>query len=327
MARGLQPLARVRDCGSAAGSMVMLGTAKSGSHIAGITTCGSVHSCPVCSPVIRQSRAADLATAIDRWISEGGSVFFVTLTVQHVVGQSLESSIDALSKSWRKLASGRARREIDGELGTLGNVRALDLTYGANGWHPHYHCVWFVRGGTTVAQVRASIVSRWIRATGTVGRQAVEMANDVQRVWAGQGQAFSLAMYAMKAGLELMRVDLKRAGKGSSPWELLDDAIQGDRQAAALWIEYSSTTAGRRSAVWSRGLRAWFGQAEKSDEELAVGVLEDFVPVAAVAARQWNRQRRRHPDMEAAILHALEHGGLFLVAELYGLDLLDPGVT
>ena len=46
-------------------------------------------------------------------------------------------------------------------------------------------------------------------------------------------------------------------------------AFDDDKQAGALFIEYSKAFHGRRQLQWSPGLKAFFGIGEKSDEMIA----------------------------------------------------------
>jgi hypothetical protein len=315
----VQPVARVHKCGHAIAGGVNLMRAADGGHLTGVGYCGSVHSCPRCAAIIRQARAVELAAAIERWITEQGRVYFVTLTAPHTAGDSLESSLDALGLAWRSLMSGSSRRNLDGALGVclpgdeqpwVGMVRAVDLTHGVNGWHPHYHCVLFAGAWVTPSMVQRFVVDPWLHGTGLAGRQAINAGCHVVELRPGDGEAFGLAAYALnadRASMEVMRLDTKKAGAGASPWELLAAAVDGDTRARHLWAEYASTMHGRRSAVWSRRLRAWVGVVEASDEELAAGELESAVLLATITNADHARLRRVIGG-EAALLCSIEQG-------------------
>lgn len=314
---GLQPVARVADCGKGCAQQVtLIRDAAGGGHLAGVARCASVHSCPDCAAIIRQTRAVELAAAIERWIAEEGRVYFVTLTAAHH-GESLGSTLDALGKSWRTLMSGRSRQRLDAALGVCldgdeqpwaGVVRAVDITHGQFGWHPHFHCVFFVGRWVTPDMVDRYVVDQWLHGTGLAGRQAVSAGCDVRELRSGDGEAFGLAAYALKAdraALELHRIDLKRAGAGRSPWELLGLALDGNEAAADLWREYSLTLHGRRASVWSRRLRSWWGEAEISDETAAEGVIVGKQVLAHISLRDYSRLRR-HAKGVAALVVSIE---------------------
>lgn len=320
---GLQPLERVSACGSPVGARVSLIRAADGGHIGGVSMCASVHSCPTCAPVIRQARAVQLAEAITRWIEGGGRVYFVTLTASHHEGHSLGSTLDALGKAWHTVMSGRSRVELDAALGSLrstagdghpvaGHVRAIDITHGVNGWHPHYHCVFFVGSWVGPSAIHKHVVAPWQHGVGRAGRGSVTEACHIKEVLLDvAGAAFGLAAYVMDvstAALEVTRIDTKQAGVGFSPWQLLCSAVAGDWDSARLWSDYSTVMRGRRSSVWSRGLLAWFGEPESTDQELADSVVLESKEVLGHISNRDYMTLRRHPGATAALLISIEAG-------------------
>lgn len=316
---GLQPLKRVNDCGAPIGAFVGITAALDGVHVTGVSTCGSVHSCPVCAPKIRQSRAAELSEAIARWQAEGGECFLVTLTAEHHQGERLSAVLADLSFSWGKMTSGRNKAELDalgrswGDDGAkLGYVRGVDLTHGRNGWHPHYHAVFFCAPGVTRRRVERTVFPMWRKVTGSVNRRAVANACDVTRIHpTPEGRDASVvAMYALKAGCEVFRIDNKRAGSGLSPWQLLGLAINGHEPSAALWAEYSTVMQGKHAGQWSRRLREWFGRDEQTDDELAEGTLVDRVDLAYIRASDYRQLRRIAGASEGILRVAMLPGGL-----------------
>lgn len=365
--RGIQPVGRVVGCGKAAAGHIALGTdASGGGHAVGLATCQSVHSCPVCSPVIRQSRAADLAGAIERHQADGGEVFFVTLTQAHNAGMSYAEARGRLGRTWRRFASARCREGWRNDIGGddfLGDVRAFDVTHGGNGWHPHYHVVLFVPAGVTKRDVLGTwrrcdgcsssrctgmhptgFVQRWIDKSYSVldddgalagkhrsvkrFRRDAGRGCDVQHCRRGQAHDQALAMYAMKAGLELYRHDLKVAGKGASPWQLLGQAIDEGKgsRAANLWAEYATEMQGKHASQWSQDLHSWWfkdGRRDESDQERAKGRLDQFNPAAYLTAKVWNGPVR-HRGLESELISAAANGKVWEAAARLGIPLIEP---
>lgn len=347
--RDLMGTGRPSSCGTALGAAVSVVQAATGVHVVGTETCSSVHVCPWCAPIIRQSRADLLAQAIARHQDEGGECFFVTLTASHHEHHSLESSLDALMKTWKAITSGRCRQRMDSIGGMftrrllfdedtmqpyekvtrhLGIVRAVDLTHGVNGWHPHYHCVVFTRPGTKAANVWRAVVMPWIRSSAKVsGRSALAGGCDVKHIARGEADAAGVAVYGMKAACEVMRIDTKTAGSGEAPWSILARAIDGEVDARALWAEYRETMKGRRAAVWSRALREWFldtagPEADDPDREEADTELGAHVVVFSLTAASWRYLRRS--GAEGRLYRAVEHGTWRLLLDQLDIAWLDP---
>lgn len=182
-------------------------------------------------------------------------VSLVTLTIRHGLEDQLPSTIERLSKALRRVKSGRAAVRLRQDFGIVGDVRALEVTYGRNGWHPHTHALTFSRApltGARLTRYRRRLFVLWYRACEREGlplpsyRYGVDVrgaryASDYVAKW---GFAAELAKPGAKTG---------RAG-GRTPWELLADAGSGDKRAAWLFREYAECFKGRRQLWWSRGL-------------------------------------------------------------------------
>jgi hypothetical protein len=112
--------------------------------VRGVTTCGSVHSCPTCVAPILTSRSRDLQTALDNHRRDRTAI--VTLTLRHHAGVPLRVLRVLLGRAWSEMWAGTAGRELRTLLGLVGHVRSAEQTYGENGWHPHLHCLLFLDG-------------------------------------------------------------------------------------------------------------------------------------------------------------------------------------
>lgn len=110
----------------------------------GVMRCGSIWACPICEAKISRERSAEISSAIDAHMSNGGAVLFVTWTVGHSMQQPL---LDVLG--WVKSARQDMRRQWSfrrwlEDMGVIGSITATEVTYGERGWHPHYHELFFL---------------------------------------------------------------------------------------------------------------------------------------------------------------------------------------
>lgn len=235
-------------------------------HLNGLMRCGSVWACPMCAPIIRERRAKQLDVLYATLRALGYRLELVTSTVQHHRGHSLAQLLGdgkkrtGLLGSWRKAFSGRA--VTDGPY--VGQVKAVDLTVGDNGWHPHIHAVVVFAPGTD-----DETVNRWLTARRTVYLQGLAAtglsAAADERGWHVRpvGEAGELAGYMAKveggwgAGLEQARGDLKAGMRGGRTiWQVLQGAIAGDWDDALRWVEHEAATKGKRLIVVSKKLGA-----------------------------------------------------------------------
>ena len=280
---------RIARCGEAVGSEVVIKSVGGRCFPVGVRSCGSVWSCPVCSTAIRTRREVELNLGAQRWVDRGGSLAMVTLTLRHSAEMSLGSSLNGLLGSFRVMGGRGAWRRLRKLCG--GVVRALEVTTGPNGWHPHLHALLFVRPGVDRAAIEAAadgVVTEWR----SLVSERVGLTPSVERgvvvTWFG-GDAGVAAKYVTKVAKELTQSDSK---SGRDPFSLLD-APRGDSVAVASWLEYVEAMAGRQSIAWSKGLRDVLQLGDEVPDEL---VADEWVAddgevvelVAVVARNRWN---------------------------------------
>lgn len=290
-------------------------------HVAGVHRCGSVWSCPVCAPVVRQGRALEIDQAVGPWLLGGGSALFVTATGPHRKGDALGPLFDLTAKFGEKTMTGALAKRWRVDLGMVGLIRALEVTYGSeNGWHPHVHSVFLFDDHLTpeeVAGFRSFLFGRWQKAlaVGGFGQLHPVHGLDVRPVYdsAGLSEYVAAVQGGWGVGLELARADAKRSG--TTPLDLLAHwALGGDVEARELWGEYERATFGRRAIQWTPGLRRRLlpDVEELSDEDLAAAEAVDEVLVTVeIAGEEWNLHCRR--GEVGAVLQEIEQlAALFL---------------
>lgn len=328
-------LARVRQCSrrriDGDRPVEVWKNADGSTHYANLQRCGSVWSCPVCLPKIRSSRAEEVRRAVAMHLEQGGGVELTTVTVQHFAGMALRMLLGAVSEGWRQLFKGRAGRDLQNRSHTRAGkpiagydygrpslvwmIRSLEVTHGANGWHPHLHVVMFFDRPLTSNErwaFRCELHRLWVDQVVPLGAGAPDLKHGVHMEpirsvedlaeymteWEKDhvlrhGRA---ARDAGKAGLEVARSDLKNGtNHGRTPYELLRDVVAtGDADDLDLWREYERCTKGKRAIHWSQGMKAHFGITDTTDEEEAnaeVGGLELVYSVPWVSFRVMRRTR------------------------------------
>jgi len=285
-----------RKCMFALGATVSVVSGPSGvARVGGVQRCGSVWACPVCAPTIRENRAAEIDTALGKHLASGGLAYFLTSTVRHSAGTPLADTLRlvqaAWSDAWRPASLRKKQR------GYLGQIRAVEITHGRNGWHPHLHSVVLFEAGTTTAAAESVLngfASNWStqlqRRGATCGRSGV----DYRPVIDADGVSKYLAKVegGWGAGLELARGDLKTS-KGTTPSQFLARAAAGEVFALKMWSIYETATLGKRQLVWSRGLKARFDIADISDIDAAEVVCDELPTLLVIVpARHWHQMLR-----------------------------------
>lgn len=310
----LSRIERVRKCGrvtvNPAGT-VGLRISDGAAGYSGLATCGSVWSCPVCAAKIAASRSDELAEVLNWAESDGHTVAMLTLTLQHRKGNGLKALWDTIGKSWASVTSGKKWQRIKADFGLIGWARAVEITHGQNGWHPHIHVILVLEGEQTTACVEALgelIWPRWYRSLQRRGYTATR-AHGLDIRTSENTVRDHLAAYFTKAlACEATYGQLKEGKRGGrTPFEILADVVKhGLVDDLELWHEYEKVARGRRQLTWSRDLRAMAGlMDEQTDQEIAETDLGD-ADLLLIPSESWPSVR----DDQVLLLLAAERGGI-----------------
>lgn len=352
VAQSITARERIHGCGRKRVSPnVALRLGSRGAGYAGVETCSSIWACAVCAAAIRAERAREIQDAVGRHVADGGGGLFITMTVPHGKRDKLRALLRTVTSGWGQIMRRKAGRDWKARLELLGYIRAVEVTYGEHGWHPHLHLLVLTR--TPVPADFAAAFTSWLQAKWVAyasdrdwGRTGGKFGVNVQDVVSDDG----LAKYVAKVqdangvdrvlGAEVARADLKagRGRGGRTPFEMLADisllraGVDGDdnrkaRELEALWREYEAETAGYSALRWSPGLRAALEVEERTDEEIAAeldlgGDAETILELRPVEWLVLCRTRNRGRLLEVAERYG-EAGARLFIAQLLDAELDD----
>ena len=243
------------------------------SHWAGLKSCASIWSCPVCAAKIAAERIKEIAGVVQAQLDLGGGAVFLTLTFSHHLGMRLSDLIDRRQRAWAGLRQSWVWRDFKAEFGTE-FVGMREHTWGAvNGWHPHLHAVLLTSrflAEAERAKWHKAIRTEWLRQLQRVGLSGTPARACRLDAW-NHRKAEDMAGYlAKQLALEVGGGTFKRGREdGLTPWELLDGAIDGEAGRLELWQEHEAATFGKHAMFWSKGARKLRPGPEVTDEELA----------------------------------------------------------
>lgn len=291
-------------------------------HYSNLATCGSVWACPVCCALIQQRRRAEL-TQLIAWAYEGNDwscpasplrPCMVTFTFPHTAFDSLADLKERQADAFKRLRQGKPWEKFKSRNGFVGLVRSLELTHGANGWHPHTHEIWLIKplNPTEEAAFLEDLKERWYRCCERAGLVTAEQhfdfmlhavdvrfgvhesdylaKQDSSRQW---GADREVAASSSKAG----------RAKGVHPHEFLIRRGKGD---GPRYLEYVRAMKGSRQLFWSAGLKELVGVEDVTDEVLADESIEPADLLGLLSADQWDLVRRRR--QRAQLLDVAESG-------------------
>ena len=310
---------RVAHCGQKAlGSIVTLHVHDGHSHFGGVETCGSVWACPVCAAKITEGRKEDIQIVLDGHRKAGGRAYMATLTIPHYRFQDAKTLRKAVSTAFRKVKAGRRWQEARNRYHWAGDVRALEVTHGGNGWHPHLHVL--VLFDAPASQEDAHAFGEWLFDAwrGAVERMGFGRCSYDAFTFEEVTEDGGAADYVGKwgAALELTKAHTKvsRAG-GRTPWQILADYdASGSERDANLFREYALAFKGARQLTWSRGLRERYAaEPEKSDEQIAQEPMSAGTHAVSLSRELFDQIVRRKAT--ADVLEGIESDGLDGVIE------------
>lgn len=281
-----------------------------GSHFRGIETCGSVWTCPVCAVKVTEARREQLKELFDKHHQAGGLALMTTLTLPHSRFDGCKELLDAVRGSWSLMKGGRAWTE-GAKLWSrwMGDVRALEVLHGSNGWHPHLHVVWFLEPGTDrfIAEKFANwVFDRWAEIMEKKMDLVCSRKGFDWRVIDKGEEAEYLSKWGAAEELTRAQTKLSQGGASRTPWQILGDYHErGRKKDAALFKEYAGAFHGARQLTWSQKIRGIYGIGEVSDEEAAEAVPEEANQVALIEKPLWKSLCKNR--LQEPILGALDH--------------------
>jgi len=293
-------------------------------HYKGLMTCGSVHTCPICSSKIQERRRQEVAAAIVHMEAAGNACAMASLTFPHRVDQPLAELIKRQQLALMKLRQSTAYTRLMRECSSVGRIRSLEVTHGQNGWHPHTHELLFLKRGVCPGWLRHRLAVLWFRACSRAGLflhdrddEVSFMQHSVDVQVGDEGAAAYIAKMddQSKWGLshELAKGSSKQGRRsGVHPFKL---AAQDS--TSHLFLEYVKAMKGARQLVWSRGLKAEIGIEEKTDEEIAIEQTANIQDQINIAPEAWRYVIANEARFE--LTYVAKHGGAPAVARFLSL--------
>lgn len=227
--------------------------------------CCNVWNCPVCSAVISEGRRAELKQGLDNWVSQGDSVYLVTFTNRHYFGDDLADLLAGQKKAFIKFWQKRAVVEMLKKIGYVGRIVATEVTWGQNGWHPHYHMVFFFDGAVDMQGLQSFLSLHWQEVCVKSGLPAPTLDRGVD-----VRDGTYASQYVSKWGLdcEMTKGHIKKGREGGlTPFDLLRMSDGLDKYAE-LFRAFADAFKGKRQLVWSDGLKERLSIEQKTDEQI-----------------------------------------------------------
>lgn len=292
----------------------------------GLMRCSRIWMCPVCARKITETRRVELDALIEGakvsimnshangWIAiPKFHLSMLTFTLAHDWQESAAKVLDRLTRSYARFASGRWYQGFKQTYFIVGTIKALEMTHGENGWHPHYHLLVFHDSylppgrqvndllqehpgiGITQADYIASARLHWSEVVFALGG-ATDLVRGVDLVY-GNTHRYAVKLAGdseMRDWLlvqETMKQPVKHGRNGNrSLTDLLIAYAHGDIEAGDLWCEAVFALNRKKHIEASKGLWTMLGRDVSTDETAAEDVGEETHTVlASLLPDQWRQ--------------------------------------
>jgi len=283
---------------------------------AGLQHCGSVWVCPVCSYKIQTEKTKELNNALLSFTHKGYAVFFGAMTLPHYKSEKLSDNLNLLVDGFNWVKSHRSVKSLisntvtfdvinkeTGEIKTVSKpdfwyIRALEITYGVNGWHPHIHPLFILRKEDAPVYLKAfnNTYLKYLRRNNK-GTEHIEKRAFKYEEWDGSFEKLSEYVNKIKIneGInqdkaneifeikkehsrrtladEITRGQNKKSREGISPWDILKTINNKSKwnfpgSPRKLFIEYAEETKGKSMLQACQYFYEYAGIEEKQEAEI-----------------------------------------------------------
>jgi hypothetical protein len=285
-----------------------------------LAVCGSLHVCPVCAATITEARAHQINEILESHKAAGGSVYLLTFTFRHGLGDDLSVALRSASRAFDLTMKSAAGKRV--MRSSVGYVRSLEVTFGhVNGWHPHYHVLLFSDGTLTASEIKSLLYPVWRDRCVScgLGEPSWDRGLDVRG-------GMSAAEYVAKWGRERLWTPGREMTKGTvkkgrlgryTPFDLLRLARGGEVWAADRFVEWSKASKGVRTITFSRGLRDLYSVDDSADSDRQIaehGLDESYIVLSELSKREW--RLICDANLRSSVLIVARSGGALAVRRL-----------
>jgi hypothetical protein len=250
--------------------------------ISGLMRCESASACVVCSARIAKGRGEWLSKVFEQAVERGETISMLTLTVRHKKGDDLRTLLQAMEASYRNLQGTHAFKQLRSKYNAK-FVRVTEVTYGKNGFHPHFHIAIIHSQGVNFNLYRSELTDiwcKWIVNNGLLAPLAKNALNIVENA-TNEQRAWYLTKSNGLSSLEVTNGRYKVAkGENMSIWGVHSLAVAGDYKSGKVWRAYEGGIYKKRIFVVSRGMSEEYGVYMKSEGEMSADEFTLSIPEA-----------------------------------------------
>lgn len=142
------------------------------SRFFGHLTCKNTWCCPICTARVMEKRRQRIGAALD---ALGNKLFAMSLTftIPHLRFQSCHEVTDILYETWKRFLNAKHcsksredqfTKPVKDFFAKIQHyVKVAEYTWGKNGWHPHFHCIFWTdfESAKTIIDFQPQLQKSW----------------------------------------------------------------------------------------------------------------------------------------------------------------------
>lgn len=277
-----------------------------GIALLGTNTCKD-RACAECAAPAAVEEQRHIAKVLDVW-KRGGetrTVHFGTFTIAHGFGDDFAFLRRGMDEAWSRTFEGRWWARWRSVVGACHFVRRFEATFGANGFHPHYHVLFlserpFPDADAFAAELLDRFAVNVEAAMGSDhvpwGAHALEFEEVCKRDLASPGR---LARYLSKMASELSSATTKQVGNPSVPFGVLAEVRE---------LRCSGANEARRALLES-ALHNWRAGSKGTTR---ISWSKALTPVREIARMELERETVEQEEREHVAFIPPQHAPRFL---------------
>ena len=248
-------------------------------YLGNVQKCGMIWLCPVCLIKLNKHKLEWLKLTLDHHSKQNRKMSFNTLTIQHKRYSRLEDTMDLLQSVYRAVYKNRKLQSLKKEH-QIEWIYTMEITYGANGWHPHFH--FLVVSKTDHSSVKEYnklfklLYKKEIEKRGLLYKEGVTI--DIKSI--SNDNEIANYMTKQNAVYEITSNQNKTSYKASKNYlELVSDYIDNGVDHTNLLLEYSDATHRKRQHQTSRNFvpKNLKKMSNKTDEDVLRDDKVDYI--------------------------------------------------
>ena len=275
----------------------------------GLATCKRIWECMGCQACKKRKESDILKLCMAEHRAAGRSSLMVSVTIRHAWDDDLKALRKGVARAWSAMLEGRAWKNFCKEWGLWGGCKAVEVTRGPSGWHPHIHAVLIFERWLTDDEMAIVEEELWKRWQTCVVRHLGKKHEPEWPVGLKLTRCTRSEQYISKLNLEVLDPAMaKRAKSGRRSWaQLMQDATSGEDAGAVHRLhEFAVAMKGAKMVDRFGAMRAqWKRVREQLDDDQGVDDVQfDFPPDVYDAIREHGNAKL--DLLKEAKLHGIE---------------------